>query len=691
MSNYNSLKATIDANIKQNGRQEITGQILNSVLNQMVNILGTGYQFAGVATLDPATDPGTPDAKVFYIANGKGTYTNFGGLEVTEDDVVVLYYDTEWHKVSTGIASQAKLSELGQKVDGPYTDRAEINNILVELYIDGFQDGYYFSYFTWNGTVVIAIIRDANDNIVWFANGVAATAGAVFQYSQNGVTVYAIFNSNTHLISPQTTNILVKALDISRNPKIFDYLLASKMPNTPIDNLPTNGSNNLVKSGGVYSALNPPYTDRDELNVIFDELYITGLQSGYYFSYFIWNGTVVIAIIRDANDNIVWFANEEPAVEGSIFKYSQGGVTLYAIFNSNTHTISPQDTNILRKALDLGSNPTISEYILTPNNLYSPLCVSRFDQNELLPNGQYNGSWIGITRRCDNINDSVFCFVNKMASGVSNKFFDFYAVGTHTKGEEFVSTMSSYIDFVAKNSLPTSDALLLPIIVGAVNNADGDNLTKKWFTGGNHAYGNTSTGSPTLRELSNTVMVDGKLVPIGGQNVRGRVCTIDVINNIQGYNTCKENGGGREIIQQRAHIEVTNTYIETTIEFVALEEVVVYGPMYATGINVREMPGYRFLGSQSKRGQYVFNNDGNVPASDDNKINAIRILCDGGYIFDTEMDLSYGLGNKLISGEANCFVTISGKAYFEIMSSTAQIHLDTNESIIYRTRMYFRK
>ena len=117
MSNYNSLKTTIDANIKQNGRQEITGQILNSVLNQMVTTLGAGYQFAGVATLDPVTDPGTPDAKVFYIANGKGTYTNFGGVEVTEDDVVVLYWDSSWHKVSTGIASNEELSELGQNLN----------------------------------------------------------------------------------------------------------------------------------------------------------------------------------------------------------------------------------------------------------------------------------------------------------------------------------------------------------------------------------------------------------------------------------------------------------------------------------------------------------------------------------------------------------------------------------------------
>ena len=114
MSNYNSLKATIDANIKQNGNQEITGQILNSVLNAMVTTLGTGYQFAGVATI--ATNPGTPDAKVFYIANGKGTYEKFGGLEVTEDDVVVFYWDSSWHKVATGIASQEKLSELESEI-----------------------------------------------------------------------------------------------------------------------------------------------------------------------------------------------------------------------------------------------------------------------------------------------------------------------------------------------------------------------------------------------------------------------------------------------------------------------------------------------------------------------------------------------------------------------------------------------
>lgn len=110
MANYQLLKADIDAKVYENAHREITGENLNAVLNAMVTTLGAGYQFAGVATID--TNPENPDAKVFYIANGKGTYTNFGGIEVTEDEVVVLYYDTEWHKVATGIASNSNLTAL---------------------------------------------------------------------------------------------------------------------------------------------------------------------------------------------------------------------------------------------------------------------------------------------------------------------------------------------------------------------------------------------------------------------------------------------------------------------------------------------------------------------------------------------------------------------------------------------------
>ncbi len=115
MANYQLLKADIDAKVYENAQQKITGENLNSVLKAMVATLGAEYQFAGVATT--ATNPGTPDAKVFYIAKGKGTYTHFGGLQVTEDDVVVLYWDSSWHKEATGIASNEKLTELESKTD----------------------------------------------------------------------------------------------------------------------------------------------------------------------------------------------------------------------------------------------------------------------------------------------------------------------------------------------------------------------------------------------------------------------------------------------------------------------------------------------------------------------------------------------------------------------------------------------
>ena len=115
MANYDSLKTAIQNVIKTNGNYEITGEVLQASLLAMINSLGKYYQFAGIAT--PSTNPGTPDAKVFYIANGKGTYEKFGGINVTEDDVVVLYYDTAWHKVSTGIASHTKLTELKEQAD----------------------------------------------------------------------------------------------------------------------------------------------------------------------------------------------------------------------------------------------------------------------------------------------------------------------------------------------------------------------------------------------------------------------------------------------------------------------------------------------------------------------------------------------------------------------------------------------
>lgn len=119
MANYANLKATINANIKANGNEEITGPILNTVLNQAVTTLGAGYQYMGVAT--PATSPGTPDANVFYIAATPGTYTNFGGKVVADGEVAILKYNGSWTKEVSGAATAAQVTQLGQKI-GMFSD-----------------------------------------------------------------------------------------------------------------------------------------------------------------------------------------------------------------------------------------------------------------------------------------------------------------------------------------------------------------------------------------------------------------------------------------------------------------------------------------------------------------------------------------------------------------------------------------
>jgi hypothetical protein len=93
MADYSLLKDIIDDNITNNGQGEITGPVLNGVLTSMVQVLGAGYQFKGFADTD--TDPGTPDARVFYLATEAGTYTNFGGSSVTVP--TIFYYDNDWH------------------------------------------------------------------------------------------------------------------------------------------------------------------------------------------------------------------------------------------------------------------------------------------------------------------------------------------------------------------------------------------------------------------------------------------------------------------------------------------------------------------------------------------------------------------------------------------------------------------
>ena len=116
MGNYKQLKAAIAAVIKANGMQEITGDVLQATLLSLVNNIGDNATFAGMAT--PDTNPGTPDQNIFYLAAQPGVYSNFGGVELTDQVLIFTNKNGIWEKNESGIATAEKVTKLENKIVG---------------------------------------------------------------------------------------------------------------------------------------------------------------------------------------------------------------------------------------------------------------------------------------------------------------------------------------------------------------------------------------------------------------------------------------------------------------------------------------------------------------------------------------------------------------------------------------------
>lgn len=115
MANYSQLKQSVKNLIKENGQQEITGDIMQSVLLTIIESLGTRAQFTGVAT--PETNPGSPDGNVFYFAVQQGTYSNFAAIEIeVGDGLTLLVYDGTWKKVPLETAMQGDIDTLTEDI-----------------------------------------------------------------------------------------------------------------------------------------------------------------------------------------------------------------------------------------------------------------------------------------------------------------------------------------------------------------------------------------------------------------------------------------------------------------------------------------------------------------------------------------------------------------------------------------------
>lgn len=121
MANYSDLITSVRAVIDANNNNEITGPILQNVLVTMINSLGSGYLFMGVATT--LMNPGTPDQNVAYIGSA-GTYTHFGNKTIPSDNIGVLTWNGSWSVKTLAVGGGGGGSNE-QTIDG-----TDVSNIL---------------------------------------------------------------------------------------------------------------------------------------------------------------------------------------------------------------------------------------------------------------------------------------------------------------------------------------------------------------------------------------------------------------------------------------------------------------------------------------------------------------------------------------------------------------------------------
>lgn len=104
MANWIKLKKAIADVIKTNGKEEITGAIMQQTLISIVENLGDNAQFGGVAV--PSTVPADTDGSLFYLAATQGTYPNFNNIKVDASEMAVFTKDTAGTWVKTSLPIQ---------------------------------------------------------------------------------------------------------------------------------------------------------------------------------------------------------------------------------------------------------------------------------------------------------------------------------------------------------------------------------------------------------------------------------------------------------------------------------------------------------------------------------------------------------------------------------------------------------
>lgn len=370
MADTTALKNRIRAAIKANNNQEITGPVLqqalldivdeldlypeleneaqqrhsadttlNNLITGIKNNIDNGYVYAGIAV--PSTVP--VSGKVFYVAIQTGTYTNFGDTAVVQGINILKYGGSAWSKDAVvGIDS---------------TPTQGSNNLITS---GGVQN-----------ELALGAVYDVSAK--------NPTAGP---NNDGKFTLEYILNqNNVNTLIPTAVRkggVSIKFVQTSDNKYVQYRLMTTSFSTTEsdwqgVDDEPTDGSHNLVESGGVLDF---------------------GIKSKVLSDY---SGLI----------NIIDLANADTAMTTP-----SGNIGNNIIFSQNTNyktsediTLKKGDTVYIRTYVD---NKYVCPVAIKDNNGYKQIVVTN-------PKGEYDFVYTAdndcVVKCCANINHYYKCFV----------------------------------------------------------------------------------------------------------------------------------------------------------------------------------------------------------------------------------------------------------------------------------------
>lgn len=254
--------------------------------------------------------------------------------------------------------------------------------------------------------------------------------------------------------------------------------------------------------------------------------------------------------------------------------------------------------------------------------------------------------------------------VTKLGEQVGNGLFDFKGFGVIANTGAYVSNQPDVA--VTLQTIVTDTHA--PFQVKADANADGDNLDgenfKQHFTGGAHQYNNQGSGSTaTARLVSVEFIADG----VKKTNVDGYCNHLEIrwTNHVQGYNTTKADGTGREILQENHRLVFDGHVWKSYVELVALENITI-NLWY--GFQLSNLSGtVRYVGG-ANRGAYA-----TTEASNCGNNTAVRLInedTDKAHRFEMCLNRAVDLGGgseNTNTPNNGLFASSYGKSYFRVI------------------------